>query len=235
MTGPSLTPDERVAATLAFLRDVLGLQVSNWQAVAVDRLVRPLRPPARPVPPPGEAVHLPSDGVHYGGANHQTLHGGTKADCPACQPDFHEGPREAIHGGARAGCPDCPTGDPADTSPEQERAARLHADPMDDAPTSEWRARHPLPTPDRATVESLLQDPRAVREALAELYEPRRPIPDGQTWSAVPTRPGAMSTRVGDRQGVFDPLYCPGCGLASGPRGQRPQCDTCTHPWHGQR
>lgn len=205
MTAPGLTPDERVAATVAFLRDVLGLQVSAWQERYVAAFVLPLRPPARPVPPPGGAVHLPSDGVHYGGHDHRTLHGGTKADCPACQPAFHEGPREAIHSGPRAGCPDCPPGDLADTVPE------------------------------RVTVDSFLQDPGAVREALGELYEPRKPIPDGQTWSAVPWRPGALRTVVGGHQVAFDPLYCPGCGLASGPAGQRPACDSCTHPWHGQR
>lgn len=44
----------------------------------------------------------------------------------AAAQDFHEGRREAIHPGPRAGCPECPPGDPADTSPEQVEAARLH-------------------------------------------------------------------------------------------------------------
>lgn len=203
MTAPNLTPDERVDATLAFLRDILGLQVSAWQERAVEQIVAPLRPPARPVPPPGGAVHW-SGVVHRPG------------------PDFSG----SLHGGPRAGCPACPPGDPADTSPEQERAARLHADPMDDAPDSEWRARRPLPTPDSVTVGSLLQDPRAVREALADLYERR------QTWSAVPDFAAQKERDLTEYRKLG--VACPACDALM-IDGAVPASETCTHPWHGPR
>lgn len=199
MTAPGLSPDERVAATLAFLRDVLGLQVSSWQERALEKLVAPLTPPARPVRPAGGASHL---GPSAGG--------------------------RAMHGGPRAGCPACPPGDPA----EPDGAAfRAHAEACNRQivglgytppalPVIDETARYESPLgPFREYVDGQEQEAR-------QSYRYSHPIPDGQTWSAEPARPGAYSV---------DPLYCPGCGLPSGPNGQRPKCDSCTHPWHGQR
>lgn len=259
MTAPNLTPDERVAATLAFLRDVLGLQVSVWQERAIEKLVAPLSPPARPVPPPGGAVHL---GLSAGAVGYTETHGGAADDCPKCSPratqPFHEGPREAIHHGPRAGCPDCPPGDPAGPfTVEEYRAQRAH-DPL------------------MVTVDSLLQDPGAVREALADLYQPRKPVlldqreavqlgtlriqidptlPEGE-WRlrGNPAPDQAMDELLGIAErlrefpakalgGQMDRdlegyrslgVACPACDTLA-KDGAHPASDTCRHPWHGQR